>query len=115
MSCVATHPLGAHAADNLLRRIAGEELAPINVGVFFQCISLGPGAAIVQLASRQDVANRFPIGGWLGAKIKYSSFPAIVKELTHEGHEPGSYKWPVKNPKRQRQIEAQRDRVLAAR
>ncbi len=108
MSCQAAHPLGAHAADNVLRRIAGQELAPINVGLFFQCISLGPGAATVQLASRQDVANRFAIGGRLGAKIKYSSFPGIVKELTHEGEKPGSYKWPIKNPKRQRQIEAMR-------
>ena len=115
MSCQAANPLGAHAADNVLRRIAGEEPAPINVGLFFQCISLGPGAAIVQLASRQDVANRFAIGGRLGAKIKYASFPGIVKELAHEGHEPGSYKWPVKNPKRQRQLEAKRDKALATR
>jgi NADH dehydrogenase FAD-containing subunit len=114
MSCQAAHPLGAHVADNVLRRISGEELAPINVGVFFSCISLGPGAATVQLASRQDVANRFAIGGRLGAKIKYSSFPAIVKELAHEGLEPGSYKWPMKNPKRQRQIEDKRGKALAA-
>jgi NADH:ubiquinone reductase (H+-translocating) len=115
MSCQAAHPLGAHAADNVLRRIAGEALTRINVGLFFQCISLGPGAATVQLASRQDVANRFAIGGPLGAKIKYSSFPGIVKELTHEGQEPGSYKWPVKNPKRRRQLDARRDKVLATR
>jgi hypothetical protein len=82
------------------------------MSLFFQCISLGPGAATVQLASRQDVANRFAIGGPLGAKIKYSSFPGIVKELTHEGHEPGSYKWPVTNPKRRRQLEADRDKEL---
>jgi NADH dehydrogenase FAD-containing subunit len=113
MSCQAAHPLGAHAADNVLRHVAGEELVPINVGVFFQCISLGPGRATVQLASRQDVANRFAIGGWLGAKIKYSSFPAIVKELTHEGHKPGSYNWPMKNPKRQLQLEARREKALA--
>ena len=115
MSCQAAHPLGAHAADNVLRRITGDDLVPINVGLFFQCISLGPGAATVQLASRQDVAKRFAIGGRLGAKIKYGSFPGIVKELAHEGHEPGSYKWPVKNPKRQRQLEAKPVEVLAAR
>ncbi len=51
----------------------------------------------------------------LGAKIKYSSFPAIVKELTHEGRQPGSYTWPVKNPRRRIQVEAQRDKSLAVR
>jgi NADH dehydrogenase FAD-containing subunit len=113
MSCQAAHPLGAYAADNLLRRVDGEEPVPVNVGLFFQCISLGPGDAIVQLASRQDVAKPFAIGGRLGAKIKYTSFPGIVKELTHEGHEPGSYKWPVKNPKRHSELEAKRDKALA--
>ena len=44
------------------------------------------------------MANRFAIDGWWGAKIKYSSFPAIVNELIREGHEPGPYTWPVKNP-----------------
>jgi NADH dehydrogenase FAD-containing subunit len=115
MSCQAAHPLGAHAADNVLRSMAGEELVPIDVGLFFQCISLGPGAAVVQLASRQDVANRFAIGGRLGAKIKYSSFPGIVRELAHEGHQPGSYKWPIRNPNRRRQLEAMRDTALVAR
>lgn len=115
MSCQAANPLGANAADNVLRRIAGEEPAPVNVATFFSCISLGPGSAVVQLASRQDVAKGVAIGGRLGAKIKYGSFPGIVKELAHEGKEPGSYKWPVKNPKRQLQLEARRVETLATR
>ena len=114
MSCQAANPLGAHAADNVLRRIAGEDPTPIDEGLFFQCIALGRERAIVQLASRQDSANRFYIGGRLGAKIKNTSFPGLVKELAHEGHEPGSYSWRIKNPKRQEQVDAASDRSLVA-
>lgn len=96
----------------MLRRIAGEEPAPIDIAVFFQCISLGPGAATVQLASKQDAAKRFSLGGRLGAKVKYSSFPGLIKELAHEGHEPGSYRWRFKNPKRKLQVRAKRNELL---
>lgn len=112
MSCQAANPLGAHAADTVLRRIAGEEPASIDIAVFFQCISLGPGAATVQLASKQDAAKRFSLGGRLGAKVKYSSFPGLIKELAHEGHEPGSYRWRFKNPKRKLQVRTKQDEVL---
>lgn len=115
MSCQAANPLGAHAADTVLRRIADEEPAPIDEAVFFQCISLGRCNAIVQLGSKQDVASRFSIGGRLGAKIKSTSFPGLVKELAHEGHEPGSYSWRFKNPKRHEQVQAKYDQVLATR
>ena len=114
MSCQAANPLGAHAADNVLRRIAGEELTPIDEALFFQCIALGRQHAIVQFGSKQDVANRFYVGGRLGAKIKNTSFPGLVKELAHEGHEPGSYSWRMKNPKRQEQVAAVREGAPAA-
>jgi NADH dehydrogenase FAD-containing subunit len=104
MSMQAANPLGAHAADTVLRRIAGQEPVPIDIGLFFQCISLGRGVATVQLASRQDVANRFAIGGRLAAKIKSDSLTRLVDELAHEGREPGSYSWPVGNPKRRQQV-----------
>jgi NADH dehydrogenase FAD-containing subunit len=104
MSMQAANPLGAHAADTVLRRIAGQEPVPIDIGLFFQCISLGRGVATVQLASRQDVANRFAIGGRLAAKIKADSLTRLVDELAHEGREPGSYSWPVGNPKRRQQV-----------
>jgi NADH dehydrogenase len=92
----------------VLRRIAGQDPAPIDIGLFFQCLSLGGGVATVQLASRQDVANMFAIGGRLGSKIKASSFTGLIDELAHEGHQPGSYAWRVNNPKRRQQVLASR-------
>jgi NADH dehydrogenase len=108
MSMQAANPLGAHAADTVLRRVAGQEPAPIDIALFFQCISLGRGVAVVQLASKQDVANRFFIGGRLGAKIKSSSFSQLVEELAHDAQQPGSYNWRFKNRKRQQQVLASR-------
>ena len=44
-------------------------------GVLFgKCISLGHRAAVVQLASKDDTAHRFYIGGRLAAKIKKLSY-----------------------------------------
>jgi NADH dehydrogenase FAD-containing subunit len=109
MSMQAANPLGAHAADTVLHRIAGKEPAAIEIALLFQCISLGRDVTVVQLASKQDVANRFSIGGRVGAKIKSSSFTQLVDELAHEAHEPGSYRWRFKNRKRRQQVLASRE------
>ena len=114
MSCQAAIPLGAHAADTVLNRIAGVAPAPIETALFFQCISLGRRAATVQLASMQDEANRFSLAGPLGAAIKRSSFPGLVWQLGHEGRRPGSYAWPFKNPQRLQQVQAEHPEAVAA-
>jgi len=115
MSCQAAGPLGAHAADTALSRIAGEHPRPINVGFFGQCISLGHRAAVVQLASKDDTANRFYIGGRLAAKIKKLSFTGLVKELADEARKPGSYKWSFEDDNRRKLLQARRNDMLATR
>lgn len=115
MSCQSARPLGAHAADTVLSRIAGEQPRPIHVGFFGLCISLGDRDAVVQLASRNDTANRFYIGGRLAAKIKKLSFKDLVKELTDEARKPGSFKWFFKDDKRHLLLQGKRSEVLATR
>ena len=112
MSMQAALTLGAHAADTVLRHIADQEPLPIDIGVFFQCISLGGEVATVQLASRQDVANRFSIGGRLGAKIKADSFTQLIGALAKEAHKPCSYAWHFKDHKRRQHVEARRSESL---
>lgn len=112
MSCQSARPLGAHAADTVLARIAGEQPAAINVGFFGQCIGLGRRAATGQLASKDDTANRFYIGGRLAAKIKESACKGMVKELADEARKPGSFTWWVKDDKRQELLQAKRDEGL---
>jgi NADH:quinone reductase (non-electrogenic) len=100
MSCQAALPLGAHAADTVLSRIAGEQPAPIAEGFFGQCISLGRQAGIFQFAQKNDIARRYYIGGRLGARTKELVCGTTVKGLVHEARKPGSFKWYAKDKKR---------------
>lgn len=108
MSCQAAGPLGAHAADTVLSRIAGEQPASIQVGFFGLCVSLGRRAATVQLASKDDTANRFSISGRLAVKIKESSYKGLLKHLADEARKPGSHIWPFKDDKRRQLLRAKR-------
>jgi NADH dehydrogenase FAD-containing subunit len=104
MSCAAARPLGAHAADTVLRRIAGEAPENVDVGLFFQCVSLGRGAALVQLASRSDVANRYWIGGRFAVWIKETACTKLTEELAKEARKPGSFSWPFTDGTRPRRL-----------
>lgn len=115
MSCQAANPLGAHAADTVLNHIAGKQPAPVMVGFFGQCISLGRGVATVQLASRDDTAKRFSLGGRLGGKVKSTSFPGLIGHLAHEARKPGSYTWKFQDAKRQQRLKAPSGETLGTR
>jgi NADH dehydrogenase FAD-containing subunit len=106
MSCQAANPLGAHAADTVLNRIAGELPGAITVGFFGQCISLGRHVATVQLAAKDDTAKGLSLGGRLGAKVKHASFPGLIRHLTEEAHKPGSYTWKFQDAKRPQRVQA---------
>jgi NADH dehydrogenase FAD-containing subunit len=106
MSCQSANPLGAHAADTVLAQIAGKQPATIAIGFFGQCVSLGHGAATVQLASKNDIAKGFAVGGFLGAKIKSSSFPGLIEHLAHEARQPGSFTWKFRDDTRRQRIQA---------
>jgi NADH:ubiquinone reductase (H+-translocating) len=111
MSCQAALPLGSHAADTVLSRIAGEQPAAFNKGVAAMCVSLGRRAGVFQLAHWDDTAMRLHVGGRLGAKIKESANTSPIKQLVKEARKPGSHKWPVKDAKRQQRLQ---DRLGAA-
>jgi NADH dehydrogenase len=93
MSCQAAGPLGAHAADTVLNRIAGRQPAPISLGFAGQCISLGRRAGVFQFAHRNDVATRFYLGGRPGARLKEVVCWGTVRQLVHEARKPGSLSW----------------------
>ncbi|MGW4499037.1 NAD(P)/FAD-dependent oxidoreductase [Micromonospora sp. NPDC004336] len=111
MSCQAATRIGAHAADTVLARIAGEQPTPINLGFFGQCISLGRGAGIFQFATRDDTATGWYIGGGSGAKLKEFVCRHTVKHLADEARKPGSLTW-VKDDKRQELLRATRGEAL---
>jgi NADH:quinone reductase (non-electrogenic) len=115
MSCQAAMQLGPQAAETVLRRIAGERSAPIDVGFSGQCLSLGRRAGVVQLAGRDDTAWRYYFGGRPGAKIKESVCRATIWQLAHEARKPGSLNLWVKDRKRRQVLKASRDQALASR
>ena len=93
MSCQAAGPLGAHAADTVLNRIAGKPVSPIALGFVGQCISLGRGAGIFQFSHRNDLAMPVFVSGRAGAKLKAVVCWGTVKQMTTEARKPGSYRW----------------------
>ena len=115
MSCQTARPLGAHAADTVLARIAGAQPEAINVGFFGQCIALGRRAATVQIASKDDTANRYYIGGRLAAGIKERACTGVVKELVDEARKPGSFSWGFKDDKRRQLLRGKRSEAALPR
>ncbi|MDA0563875.1 FAD-dependent oxidoreductase [Streptomonospora sp. S1-112] len=113
MSCQSATRLGAHAADTVLRRIAGQPPEPVNLGFFGQCISLGRGAGIFQFADRDDTATGRYISGRLGARVKEVVCRSTLKHLAHEARKPGSLTWVADGSRRER-LQA-RDRTAPAR
>jgi NADH:ubiquinone reductase (H+-translocating) len=113
MSCQAAVQLGPQAAETVLSRMAGEQPAPIKVGFFGQCISLGRRAGIFQVAHSNDATIGLYLAGRQGAKLKEYVCKLTVKQLANEARKPGSrYQW-VKDDKRQQLLQAKRGKALA--
>lgn len=110
MSCQAAGPLGVHAADTVLRRVAGEPPRPVALGFVGQCLSLGRHDGVVQLAHRDDTARPTYLGGRTGARLKELVCRGTVQQLTWEARRPGTYVVPgwVADPHRAAAVEAAR-------
>ena len=109
MSLQAALPLGSHAADTVLRRIAGEQPSPFSKGIVAMCLSLGRRSGVFQLAHRDDTAMWFHLGGRLGAKAKEAACVGPINMLEDQARKPGSHEWRIHNwriqdAKRQRQL-----------
>jgi NADH:ubiquinone reductase (H+-translocating) len=115
MSCQAALPLGSHAADTVLSRIAGEQPADFRKGIAAMCVSLGRRAGVFQFAHRNDTAMRLHLSGRLGAKIKEAACTSPIKQLVDEARKPGSHTWPVNDAKRKQRLQAKGDKARATR
>jgi NADH dehydrogenase FAD-containing subunit len=113
MSAYAAGCLGAHAADTVLHRIAGDRPAPIDLSFPAMCISFGRGAGIFQLAHKDDTALRLYFSGPVGKKLKEFSCASSVEHLVNEARKPGSHSWFKDGKHRPALLEARRS-VTAA-
>lgn len=111
MSAYIAGCLGAHAADTVLARIAGEPPAPINLAFQAMCFSFGRGAGIFQLLHKDDTAKRLYFTGFMGRKLKEFSCASSVKHLVTEAHKPGSHHWPKDGEHRPALLRARDERV----
>lgn len=109
MGCQSAVQLGPQAAETVLSRLAGKEPAPVGVGFAGQCLSLGRGAGVFQFSARNDVANRYYLGGRPGAAVKELVCWSTVKQLAYEARKPGVRSWWVTDDKRQELLRARVD------
>lgn len=109
MSCQAALPLGSHAADVLLARMAGTTPREVAVGFVGQCLSTGRRAGLVQTASTSDRATAPFISGLAAAAIKEAVCRSTCAGLAFEGRHPGLAQWAfIKDPRRRSLLEASR-------
>ncbi|MEA5454061.1 FAD-dependent oxidoreductase [Sinomonas sp. JGH33] len=108
MSCQAALPLGSHAADTVLSRIAGDRPAEFTRGIAAMCVSLGRGAGVFQVARFDDTAIRLHVPGRLGAVLKEAACTSPIDQLAKESRKPGSHSWIVRDSRRVGRVAAQR-------
>jgi NADH:ubiquinone reductase (H+-translocating) len=113
MSCQAALPLGSHAADTVLSRIAGERPSDFTKGIAAMCVSLGRRMGVFQFAHRDDTAMPLHLSGRLGATMKEAACNSPIKQLADEAHKPGSHKWMVNDTKRAQRVAATRGSATA--
>ncbi|MCC6214680.1 MAG: FAD-dependent oxidoreductase [Polyangiaceae bacterium] len=94
MACATALPLGAHAADNALRALAGGELTPFRFAYALRCLSLGRERGLIQRVARDDTPSHGVVAGAAGARIKGSVCRYTTAVLAIERLLPGSYTWP---------------------
>lgn len=113
MSAYTAYCLGAHAADTLLHRIAGEQPTPIDLAFPAMCLSFGRDAGIYQLGHKDETAMRLYFAGFAGKKLKEFACAAGIKHLATEARKPGSHHWFKDGKHRPQLLRAQRDNTAA--
>jgi NADH dehydrogenase FAD-containing subunit len=94
MACATAMPLGAHAADQIARRLRGRSLVPYHFGYLIQCISLGRKSGVVAFVDSDDRPSGRVIGGRAAAMIKESICRLVIGGLRLERLLAGAYAWP---------------------
>lgn len=108
MSAYSAYCLGAHAADTLLHRIAGEQPTPIDMSFPAMCLSFGRDAGIYQVGHKNETGMRLYFSGSVGKKFKEIACSAGIKHLATEATKPGSHHW-FKDGKHRPMLLAQRE------
>ncbi|GAB3275169.1 FAD-dependent oxidoreductase [Sinomonas notoginsengisoli] len=104
MSCQAALPLGSHAADTVLQRIAGQTPQDFTRGIAAMCVSLGRRDGVFQFARSDDTAIWLHVSGRAGALLKEAACTSPIDQLAKEARRPGSHAWIVRDRRRTARI-----------
>jgi NADH dehydrogenase len=96
MACATALPLGAHAADQVVRSLQGRPLVPFRFAYAAQCISVGRRQGVVVLVDRDDRASGRVLTGRTGALVKELVCRFVLGAIRLERHFAGLYAWPGK-------------------
>lgn len=93
MSCQAAMPLGAHAAETVLRLADGAEPEPVRPRFNGQCISLGRRSGLLQLTNKADVPKNATVTGRVGAFLKEQVCASTVRIALNPKLARFTYSW----------------------
>ncbi|MBF4994948.1 FAD-dependent oxidoreductase [Arthrobacter gandavensis] len=97
-TCATAMPMGAEAASNILRGLAGEPLPPHNSGFQAQCVSLGRRGGAVQFLDPGYVPRPFHLHGRSAALLKEVICRMTLRWIRGEAKRSGGYTWPAGPP-----------------
>lgn len=112
MSCKTAMPMGAHAADNLIRRLDEKPEAPFRFGESGYCISLGRKQALIQRGNRDGTMREDIYTGRVGTFIKEQICRYTTRSLSLEAGGYLHYRW-LSLPTPYENAEATRKQTLA--
>jgi NADH dehydrogenase len=94
MGCATALPLGAHAADQVVRALQGRALVPYHFHYALQCISVGRRQGVIAFVDPDDRASGRLITGRTGALVKELVCRLVMGAMRLERRFAGLYAWP---------------------
>lgn len=93
MACATAMPMGAHAAEQVLRRVQGLAATPLRFGSVLACISLGRRDGLVQMLAPDDRPRAAIVRGKLAVLVKEAICRMTVVMLRAEARGIRVYQW----------------------
>jgi NADH dehydrogenase FAD-containing subunit len=93
MACATAMPMGAHAAEQVLRFVRGEPGTPLRFAAAMLCVSLGRGEGLIQLLTPDDRPRARVVRGMAAALIKEAICRMTVVALRAEARGVRVYRW----------------------
>lgn len=94
MGCATAMPMGAHAADEIVRAMRGRRAEPYRFAYALRCISLGRRRGLVLALDQDDRPRGRYFSGAIGAMIKEVICRFVIGMMKLEARVPGAYAWP---------------------